>query len=37
MFQKARQVLSEDEINQLGAQMEEEKKRLQEQTKSAGA
>ncbi len=37
MFQKARQVLSEDEINQLGAQMEEEKKRLKEQTKSAGA
>ncbi|MET0624218.1 MAG: hemerythrin domain-containing protein [Pyrinomonadaceae bacterium] len=37
MFQKARQVLSEDEINELGAQMEEEKKRLQEQTKSAGA
>ena len=37
MFQKARHVLSEDEINQLGAQMEEEKKRLQEQTKSAGA
>ena len=27
----------EDEINQLGARMEEEKKRLQEQTKSAGA
>ncbi|HEY0172439.1 MAG TPA: hemerythrin domain-containing protein [Pyrinomonadaceae bacterium] len=37
MFQKARQVLSEDEINQLGARMEEEKKRLKEQTKSAGA
>lgn len=37
MFQKARQVLSEDDINQLGAQMEEEKKRLQAQTKSAGA
>jgi len=37
MFQKARQVLSEEEINQLGAQMEEEKKRLLQQTKSAGA
>lgn len=37
MFQKARQVLSEDDINQLGAQMEEEKNRLKEQTKSAGA
>jgi hemerythrin-like domain-containing protein len=37
MFQKARQVLSEDRINQLGARMEEEKKRLLEQTKSAGA
>jgi hemerythrin-like domain-containing protein len=37
MFQKARQVLSEEEINQLGAKMEEEKKRLQEQHKSAGA
>ncbi len=37
MFQKARQVLSEDEINQLGVRMEEEKKRLKEQTKSAGA
>jgi len=36
MFQKARQVLSEDEINRLGAQMEEEKKRLQQQAKSAG-
>ena len=37
MFQKARQVLSEEEINRLGAQMEEEKKRLKEQSKSAGA
>jgi hemerythrin-like domain-containing protein len=37
MFQKARQVLSEEEINQLGAQMEEEKKRLLQQVKSAGA
>ena len=37
MFQKARQVLSEDEINRLGVQMEEEKKRLKEQSKSAGA
>ena len=37
MFQKARQVLSEDDINRLGAQMEEEKQRLLNQTKSAGA
>ena len=37
MFQKARQVLSEDDINRLGAQMEEEKKRLKEQSRSAGA
>ncbi|HEX8285385.1 MAG TPA: hemerythrin domain-containing protein [Pyrinomonadaceae bacterium] len=37
MFQKARQVLSEDDIDRLGARMEEEKKRLQEQSKSAGA
>ena len=37
MFQKARQVLGEDQINELGARMEEEKKRLQQQTKSAGA
>jgi hemerythrin-like domain-containing protein len=36
MFQKARQVLDEDEINQLGAQMEEMKKQLQAQAKSAG-
>ena len=37
MFQKARQVLSEDDINRLGAEMEEMKKQLQAQTKSAGA
>ena len=38
MFQKARDVLSEDEINQLGRQMEEMKKELQGQMKkSAGA
>jgi len=37
MFQKARQVLTEEQINQLGARMEEEKKRLQEQAKKAGA
>ena len=37
MFQKARQVLSEERIDQLGARMEEEKKRLQGQASSAGA
>jgi hemerythrin-like domain-containing protein len=37
MFQKARQVLSEDDINRLGAEMEEMKKQLLAQTKSAGA
>ena len=37
MFQKARQVLSEDEINRLGEQMEEMKKQLIQQSKSAGA
>ncbi len=37
MFQKARQVLSEEEINDLGAQMEAEKQRLQPQKSSAGA
>jgi hemerythrin-like domain-containing protein len=37
MFQKARQVLSEDDIDRLGAEMEEEKKRLLQQTKTAGA
>jgi hemerythrin-like domain-containing protein len=37
MFQKARQVLSEEQINQLGARMEQEKKRVQGQTQSARA
>ena len=37
MFQKARGVLSEEQINDLGARMEEEKKRMEGQTKSAGA
>lgn len=37
MFQKARQVLSEDEINQLGERMEELKTQLIRQSKSAGA
>ena len=37
MFQKARQVLSEDDINRLGEQMEQMKQLLQQQTKSAGA
>ena len=37
MFQKARQVLSEDDIDRLGAQMEEMKSQLQSQSKSAGA
>ena len=37
MFQKARQVLSEDDIKRLGAQMEEMKQQLQSQTRSAGA
>ncbi len=37
MFQKARQVLSEEEINQLGARLEEMKTQLQSQAKSAGA
>jgi hemerythrin-like domain-containing protein len=36
MFQKARNVLSEAEINQLGEQMMEMKKRLQEQAKAVG-
>src|ERR1051326_1407338 len=35
MFQKARDVLSEDEINQLGEQMEEMKKQLQQQMKKS--
>jgi len=37
MFQSARQVLSEEQINQLGAQMEEMKLQLKQQTRSAGA
>jgi hemerythrin superfamily protein len=37
MFQKARQVISEDEIDQLGASMEELKKQLKQQSKTAGA
>lgn len=37
MFQSAREVLSGDEINQLGTQMEEMKLQLKEQAKSAGA
>ena len=37
MFQKARQVLSEDEIETLGARMEAEKKRLLPQQSSANA
>jgi hemerythrin superfamily protein len=37
MFQKARQVLSEDEINSLGERMEQMKQQLQQQSKSAGA
>lgn len=37
MFQKARQVLSEEQINDLGARMEELKKQLQQQAKTAGA
>ncbi len=37
MFQKARQVLTEEQIDDLGARMEEEKKRLLQQTKTAGA
>ena len=37
MFQKAREVLSEDDINRLGTQMEELKLQLKQQTKSAGA
>ena len=36
MFQKARDVLSEEEINQLGARMEEMKQQLKQQSKSAG-
>ncbi|HYE13443.1 MAG TPA: hemerythrin domain-containing protein [Pyrinomonadaceae bacterium] len=37
MFQKARQVLSEEQIEDLGAQMEEEKKNQKAKTSSAGA
>jgi hypothetical protein len=37
MFQKARDVLSEGQIDQLGARMEEEKKRQEGQTKTARA
>jgi hypothetical protein len=37
MFQKAREVISEDEINQLGTRMEELKMQLKQQSKSAGA
>ena len=37
MFQKARQVLSEEQINQLGAEMEQMKQQLKQQSKSAGA
>ena len=37
MFQKARQVLSEDDINRLGTRMEEMKQQLKQQSKSAGA
>ena len=37
MFQSARQVLSEEEINQLGTKLEELKLQLQQQAKSAGA
>lgn len=35
MFQKAREVLSEEDINRLGAEMEEMKKSLKEQAKPA--
>jgi hypothetical protein len=37
MFQKARDVLEEEQINQLGAQMEELKAQLQQQAKTANA
>ena len=37
MFQKARDVLEEERINQLGAQMEEMKAQLQQQIKTANA
>jgi iron-sulfur cluster repair protein YtfE (RIC family) len=37
MFQKARDVLSEDDINRLGAEMEQMKQQLKSQAQSAGA
>ena len=37
MFQKARQVLDEDQINKLGERMEQEKQRLLGQSSAAGA
>ena len=37
MFQKARDVLSEDEINRLGEQMEELKQQLQQQMKKSAS
>src|SRR3712207_4703689 len=37
MFQKARQVLSEQQINQPGQRLEQEKKRMQGQTQTASA
>ena len=37
MFQKARHVLSEEQINDLGARMEEEKKKQQQKMSAAGA
>ena len=37
MFQKARDVLSEEQINQLGVQLEEMKKQLQQQMRKSAA
>ena len=37
MFQKARDVLSEEQINQLGVQLEEMKKQLQQQIRKSAA
>ena len=37
MFQKAREVITEEEINELGARMEELKTQLKQQSKTAGA
>jgi hemerythrin-like domain-containing protein len=37
MFQKARQVLSEEQIKRLGEQMEAEKQRIKQQSTAAGA